>query len=82
LKNQIPEHMNYMILVYFGEGKTEMDQKVERSFYLFPKHLPDSLPQDIGVMGGTFIEGGSPDKPNLKEFDTIVRGAKEFFGLS
>ena len=82
LKNQIPENMNYMILVYFGEGKTEMDQKVERSFYLFPKHLPDSLPQDIGVMGGTFIEGGSPDKPNLKEFDTIVRGAKEYFGLS
>jgi hypothetical protein len=33
-------------------------------------------------MGGTFIEGGSPDKPNLKEFDTIVRGAKEYFGLS
>lgn len=82
LKNQIPENMNYMILVYFGEGKTEMDQKVERSFYLFPKHLPDSSPQDIGVMGGTFIEGGSPDKPNLKEFDTIVQGAKTFFGLS
>lgn len=82
LKNQVPENMNYMILVYFGEGKTEMNQKVKRSFYLFPKHLPDSAPQDIGVMGGTFIEGGSPDKPNLKEFDTIVRGAKEYFGLS
>ena len=82
LKNQVPENMNYMILVYFGEGKTEMNQKVKRSFYLFPKHLPDSAPQDIGVMGGTFIEGGSPDKPNLKEFDAIVRGAKEYFGLS
>lgn len=82
LKNQVPENMNYMILVYFGEGKTEMNQKVKRSFYLFPKHLPDSTPQDIGVMGGTFIEGGSPDKPNLKEFDAIVRGAKEYFGLS
>jgi hypothetical protein len=82
LKSQVPENMNYMILVYFGEGKTEMNQKVKRSFYLFPKHLPDSAPQDIGVMGGTFIEGGSPDKPNLKEFDAIVRGAKEYFGLS
>lgn len=82
LKNQIPETMNYMILVYFGEGKTEMNQKVKRSFYLFPKHLPDSAPQDIGVMGGTFIEGGSPDKPDLKEFELIVEGAKKYFGIS
>jgi hypothetical protein len=81
LKNQIPENMNYMILVYFGEGKTEVGQKVKRSFYIFPKHLPDSAPQDIGVIGGTFIEGGSPDKPNLKEYDSIIDEANQFFGI-
>jgi hypothetical protein len=81
LKNQVPENMNYMILVYFGEGKTEVGQKVKRSFYIFPKHLPDSAPQDIGVIGGTFIEGGSPDKPNLKEYDSIIDEANQFFGI-
>ena len=81
LKNQVPENMNYMILVYFGEGKTEANQKIKRSFYIFPKHLPDSAPQDIGVIGGTFIEGGSPDKPNLQEYDSIIDEAKTFFGI-
>ena len=81
LKNQVPENMNYMILVYFGEGKTESNQKIKRSFYIFPKHLPDSAPQDIGVIGGTFIEGGSPDKPNLKEYDSIIDEANAFFGI-
>ncbi len=81
LKNQLPENMNYMILVYFGEGKTVANQKVKRSFYIFPKHLPDSAPQDIGVIGGTFIEGGIPDIPNLNEYDAIIDEANSFFGL-
>jgi len=81
LKNQIPQNMNYMILVYFGEGKTEADQKVKRSFYIFPKRLANSGPKDIGVIGGTFIEGGNPNTPNLKEFNLLVEGAKEFYGL-
>ena len=82
LKNQVPENMNYMILVYFGEGKTEANQKIKRSFYIFPKHLPDSAPQDIGVIGGTFIEGGTPDTPNLKEYDSIIDEANTFFGTA
>jgi hypothetical protein len=81
LKNQVPKNMNYMILVYFGEGRTEANQKVKRSFYIFPKHLPDSAPQDIGVIGGTFIEGGSADKPNLAEYDLIIKEANTFFGI-
>ena len=82
MKNQIPKNMNYMILVYFGEGKTEADQKVKRSFYIFPKRLANSAPADIGVIGGTFIEGGNPNTPNLKEFKLVVEGAKKFYGLS
>jgi hypothetical protein len=69
-------------LVYFGEGKTEADQKVKRSFYIFPKRLASSRPQDIGVIGGTFVEGGNPNTPNLKEFETLLKGAKQFYGVS
>ena len=81
LKNQVPENMNYMILVYFGEGKTEANQKIERSFYIFPKHFLESAPQDIGVIGGTFIEGGTPETPNLNEYDLIIDEARQFFGI-
>ncbi len=82
LKNQVPKNMNYMILVYFGEGKTEANQKVKRSFYIFPKRLANSRAQDIGVVGGTFVEGGNPNTPNLKEFETVIKGAKQFYGVS
>lgn len=82
LKNQVPKNMNYMILIYLDEGKTESNQKVKRSFYLFPKQLANSKPQDIGVLGGTFIENGNPTTPNLKEFDLLLGGAKKFYGLS
>lgn len=82
MKNQIPQNMNYMILVYFGEGHTEMNQKVKRSFYIFPKRLANSAPNDVGVIGGTFIEGGNPNTPNLQEFNLVVTGAKKFYGLS
>jgi len=82
LKNQIPQNLNYMILVYFGEGKTEANQKVKRSFYIFPKRLGQAAYQDIGVVGGTFVEGGNPSTPNLKEFEFMLDGAKKFYGLS
>ena len=81
LKNQVPQNLNYMILVYFGDGTTEANQKVKRSFYIFPKRLTNSAPNDIGVVGGTFVEGGNPNTPNLKEFEILVKGAKEFYGI-
>jgi hypothetical protein len=81
LKNQIPQNLNYMILVYFGEGTTEANQKVKRSFYIFPKRLTNSATNDLGVLGGTFVEGGNPDTPNLKEFEILVKGAKAFYGI-
>jgi hypothetical protein len=43
--------------------------------------LPDSAPQDIGVIGCAFIEGATPDTPNLKEYDLIIHETKTFFGL-
>ena len=81
LAPQEPASLQHMILVYFDEGRTESDQKVKRSFYIFPKHLPGTGVNDVGVVGGTFIEGGTPETPNLREFDLVIEGAKRFYGM-
>ncbi len=81
LKDQNPQDLQYMILVYFNEGETQSGQKVKRSFYIFPKHLSNTGAKDIGVIGGTFIEGATPKTPNEKEFDILLEGAKKFYGI-
>ncbi|MFI5333412.1 MAG: FAD-dependent oxidoreductase [Candidatus Babeliales bacterium] len=80
LEDQNPEDMNYMISFYVEPGKTESGQYAKRSIYMFPKHMPDSDARDIGVMGGTFIEGADNQTPNQEEFDLIIKRSKEFFG--
>jgi hypothetical protein len=81
LKDQTPQDLQYMILVYFGEDKTDSGQKVKRSLYVFPKQMPNTAENDIGVVGGTFIEGATADTPNVAEFDILIAGAKRFYGL-
>lgn len=81
LKDQNPKDLQYMILVYFKEDKTKSGQKVKRSFYIFPKHLSNTGENDVGVVGGTFIEGASPKTPNKEEFDIMLKGAKDFYGI-
>jgi hypothetical protein len=70
-----------MILIYYDEAKTKSGQKVKRSFYIFPKKLPGSPEKDIGVIGGTFIEGATAETPNEEEFCILVKGAKRFYGI-
>lgn len=82
LKDQDPKLLNYMILVYFGEAKTKNNQKAKRSFYIFPKKLEGSDVNDVGVIGGTFIEGATPETPNDEEFDIMLDGAKKFYGIN
>ena len=82
LKDQDPAKLQHMILVYFGEGKTASGMKVKRSFYQFPKHLPETAPADVGVVGGTFIEGAGMDMPNEDEFRILIENARKFYGLS
>lgn len=82
LKEQVPEDLQYMILVYFNKDHTESGQTVKRSLYVFPKHLPDSGANDVGVVGGTFIEGGTPETPNTSEFDIMMAGARRFYGIA
>ena len=81
LKDQAPADLKYMILVYFDEAKTQSSQKVKRSFYFMPKRLLDSGPNDVGVVGGTFIEGATPETPNYEEFDVMMAGARNFYGI-
>lgn len=70
-----------MILAYFGDAKTRSGMKLKRSFYQFPKHLPNTAPDDVGVVGGTFIEGADVDTPNEEEFDVMLENARKFYGL-
>ena len=71
-----------MILVYFDEDTTKSGFKVKRSFYMFPKRLANSSANDIGVIGGTFIEGATPNSPNQEEFDIMLRNARKFYGIT
>jgi hypothetical protein len=81
LKDQVPKDLQYMILIYLDAGKTASGQSVKRSFYIFPKHLPGSGVDDVGVIGGTFIKGATSETPNLNEFTLMLNGAKRFYGL-
>ena len=68
--------------VVVGSGATaKSGQKVKRSFYIFPKHLPNTGANDVGVIGGTFIEGAHDDTRNEEEFEILVEGAKKFYGI-
>ena len=82
LRDQVPANLQHMILVYFDKAKTESNQDVKRSFYIFPKHLLDTPANDVGVIGGTFVEGATPDTPNMSEFQIMIDNAKKFYGLS
>ena len=81
LKGQNPADMQYMIVSSFTDGVTESGQKVKRSFYMFPKQQLDTPDDHIGVIGGTFIEGATSETPNKEEFDILLQGAKDFYGI-
>jgi len=81
LKDQNPADLQYMIVAYFNKGKTKSGQHIKRSFYMLPKHLPNSGENDIGVLGGTFIEGATDKTPNNEEFEILLKGAKKFYGI-
>ncbi len=81
LKDQTPADLQSMILVYFNEGTTPSGQKVKRSFYIMPKRLPGTGQNDVGVVGGTFIEGATPATPNEDEFAIMINAARRFYGI-
>lgn len=81
LKDQVPENLQYVILVFFDHAKTVSNQDVKPSFYIFPKHLQGAPVNDVGVIGGTFIENATPDTPNIEEFQIMINNAKKFYSV-
>lgn len=81
LRDQVPADLASMILVYLPEGETDDGMHAKRSFYIMPKRLPGTGPNDVGVIGGTFIEGATPETPNEREFDRLIVQAREFYGI-
>ncbi|MEO0347786.1 MAG: FAD-dependent oxidoreductase, partial [Pseudomonadota bacterium] len=82
LKKQQHTTINYTLSIEVNKGKTNSGQKIKRSVYFHPKHLPNSNAHDIGVLGGTFIEHATHQTPNNSEFDLIISNAKKFYGLN
>ena len=80
LKDQNPKDLEYMILVYGDEYVNHNGFKVKESFYFFPKSRPGNI-NNIGVLGGTFIEGADTDTPHPEAFSAILVRAKAFYGL-
>lgn len=69
-----------MVLVYFKKSKTKSGKKIKRAFCMFPKKLPNIGGNDVGVIEGTFVEGGTSDTPNVEKFETLLKKAKDFYG--
>jgi D-amino-acid oxidase len=81
LKDQNPADVNYMVEIYLETGKTSTGLDNTRAFYIFPKHLPDSGANDIGVLGGSYIKFADASCPHEEEFGIVVENAKKFYGL-
>jgi hypothetical protein len=81
LKDQNPKDRQHIISIYAEKDKTKSGQKVQRLFYTMPKYFENSGENDVGVIGGTFIEDATPETPNEEEFDLLLTRAKKFYGI-
>lgn len=82
LKDQNPSDINHMIVVFFDKGKTKSNYIIQRSFYIFPKRVSNYIKEDIGIIGGTYIEGANENTPHEEEFKIMIEAAKKFYGIS
>ena len=82
LKDQNPSDIGYMMSIHMEKNATtKSGMKVKRKFYIFPKHKNNTNSRDVGVIGGTFIEGADKNTPNNEEFEIIINNAKKFYGI-
>lgn len=81
LKDQDPQDITYMVEMYMSKGKTSTGLDKTEAFYIFPKRYPNTGDNDIGVLGGTYIEHADSSTPHEEEFDGVIRNAKEFYGI-
>lgn len=82
LKDQNPDDLQYIVFVHGQERVNNHNQKIKRLVCIFPKRATDTSVNDVGVIGGTYIEGATQDTPNDEEFDRIIAGIREFYGVN
>ena len=78
LKNQKDRDLNYMLIVDFP-AQSDDKKGVVRTLDFFPKRLPSTDKEDVGVLGGTFFKYSGAIEFHEKEFDFIIERAKNFF---
>ncbi|HRE31088.1 MAG TPA: FAD-dependent oxidoreductase, partial [Candidatus Berkiella sp.] len=82
LKNRNPKDLEQLMVYLFdANAVNERGQKVIRVFYLFPERSPKYAKNDVGVLGGTYVLGATPETPNEEEFDILIKNAKTFYGI-
>ena len=81
LKEQNSDNLQYLLFIDEKEAISMSGHKAKRLLYVMPKHLPYSGPNDVGVIGGTFIEGATDETPNEEEFDLMIERARKFYGI-
>ncbi len=83
LKNQRPENLQYMVEFVAERNKiTDDGFPIARACYLFPKRLVDAAEDEVGIVGGTFIQHAQADTPHLEEFARVLTIVRNFFGSS
>jgi glycine/D-amino acid oxidase-like deaminating enzyme len=82
LKNQNPVDLNYMIELVYEYGTTDDGMPLSRAVYLFPKKLLGSANNEIGVLGGTFINNATEATPHYEEFGRVLKNAQQFFDIA
>jgi hypothetical protein len=80
LKDQASSYeMNYLISILPSQKTVTKSGFVNKpSMYYHPKIVDDL--GNIGVIGGTFIEGATERQPHEEEFDDMLQRARQFFG--
>jgi len=78
LQNQKPEELQYMLIVNF-ELEEDENKKIFRTLDFFPKKLSCAAFDEIGVLGGTFIENCDTLELKIDEFELMLDRAKHFF---
>lgn len=80
LRDQPPvSELNYLISILpFEKTVTRSGFSNKPSMYYHPKVNDDH--GNIGVIGGTFIEGATEQQPHEEEFESMLERARQFFG--
>lgn len=79
LTNQDPVNLQYMMIVDWDVGVTSSGKKITRSIDFFPKRILGSPSQNVGVLGGSFIEDCSQSTKNEEEFEKLLDRAYKFY---